>query len=120
MRPESGDAALLWDMLDAARAVSQFTSGRSYADYMADRMFRGAVERHVEIIGETAGRVSKALRDKHPEIPWHKIIVQRHVLVHEYGDIKHDLIWKVATVDIPQLIGDLEPMIPPPPESDTA
>lgn len=54
MRPEEGDAANLWDMLDAARAVAHFVTGRTMSEYLTDRMLRGAVERHVEITGEAA------------------------------------------------------------------
>jgi len=57
-------------MLDAAKAIRQFIMGRSYEDYLRDRMLRGAVERHLEIIGEAAGKVSKSLRDVHPDIPY--------------------------------------------------
>ena len=84
-------------------------------DYKRDRMLRAAVERHIEIIGEAAGKVSKTFREEHAEIPWRKIIAQRHVLAHQYGEIEDDLIWKVATVHIPVLIAALEPLIPPPP-----
>ena len=62
MQPESKDARFLWDMLDAARAVKEFVAGGSFEDYTADRKLRGAVERHIEIIGEAAGRVSRAFR----------------------------------------------------------
>ena len=113
MLPETRDASYLWDMLDAARAVRDFVSGRSYKDYRQDRMLRGAVERHIEIIGEAAGRVSKTFRDAHPEVPWQRIIAQRNVLVHEYGDIQHDLMWKAATVHIPALVDTLERLSPP-------
>jgi uncharacterized protein with HEPN domain len=116
MRPENADNAYLWDMLDAARAVQQFVAGKSFHDYVNDRMMRGAVERHVEIIGEAANRISPAFREAHPEIPWQKIISQRHVLAHEYGEIKHELMWKVATVHVTDLIRDLEALIPPAPE----
>jgi len=68
MQPDQRDAGYLWDMLDAARAVSEFVAGRSLEDYLADRMLRGAVERHVEIIGEAARNVSQALRDAHAEM----------------------------------------------------
>ncbi len=115
MPPDNRDASFLWDMLDAAKAVVQFVSGRSFDDYVQDRMLRGAVERHVEIIGEAARSVSKAFRDAHPEIPWRPIIAQRHVLAHEYGDIEDRLIWRVATVHIPELIALLGPLIPHPP-----
>lgn len=41
MPPEKNDAAYLWDMVDAARAVHGFVSGRSFAEYDSDRMPRG-------------------------------------------------------------------------------
>lgn len=116
MPHEKADPALLWDMLDAATAINSFVTGKTFHDYLNNRMLRGAVERHLEIIGEAAKGVSKTCQKAHPEIPWHRIIAQRHVLAHEYGEIKLELIWKVATLHIPELIGNLEPLVPPPPE----
>ncbi|HAR49897.1 MAG TPA: hypothetical protein DCR81_07355 [Smithella sp.] len=74
MQPEERDAAYLWDMLDAAIAVREFVSARTYYDYQNDRMLRGAVERHIEIIGEAANHVSVDFKKVHPEIPWRSII----------------------------------------------
>ncbi len=116
MLPDKIDAGYLWDMLDAAEAVAEFVSGYSFEKYLKDRKLRGAVERHVEIIGEAARKVSKPFRDSHPEIPWRRIIAQRHVLAHEYGDLEHKFIWTVATVHIPKLIAVLKPLVPAPPE----
>ena len=80
MLPEKADAAYLWDMLDAARAIKEFVAGKTLHDYQKNRMLRGAVERHVEIIGEAANRVSAGFQSSHPEIPWRKVINQRNVL----------------------------------------
>ena len=113
---ERKDAAFLWDMLDASRAIGQFVAGRSFLDYTRDRMLRGAVERHIEIIGEAARNVSSSFREDHPEIPWTKIVAQRHVLAHEYGEVKHERIWAVVTIHIPELIGHLESLVPTPPK----
>jgi uncharacterized protein with HEPN domain len=115
MQPDERDAAYLWDMLDAARAIREFVSPRTFHDYTKDRMFRGAVERHVEIIGEAANRVSVSFREAHQGIPWRKIIDQRHVLAHEYGEVRHELLWKVATFHVPELIAQLETLVPPDP-----
>lgn len=115
MRPETSDLSYLWDMLDAACAVHEFVAGRTFNDYTRDRMLRGAVERHIEIIGEAARNVSPSYRDGHPEIPWRKIIAQRHILAHEYGEVKHENVWLVATVHVPDLVERLRPLVPPPP-----
>ena len=64
--PEN-DSSYLWDMLDAARAISEFVRDRSYQDYTEDRMLRSAVERQLEIIGEAANKVSRNYREAHPE-----------------------------------------------------
>jgi uncharacterized protein with HEPN domain len=113
MPPKRNDTAGLWDMLDAARAVRDFIKGRTFQEYLKDRMLKSAVERQIEIIGEAARHLSESFRLSHPEIPWQKIIVQRHVLAHEYADIEDNLIWKVATVHIPELVKFLEPLITP-------
>ena len=112
MPPQKSDSAWLWDMLDSATAVRDFAAGKSFDDYLVDRMLRGAVERHIEIIGEAARHVSQDLQTAHPEIPWRGIITQRHVLAHDYGEIKHELVWRVVTEHIPELIAWLQPIVP--------
>jgi uncharacterized protein with HEPN domain len=109
------DAAWLLDMLNAARAVQEFVTGKSFADYEASLLLRSAVERQVEIIGEAVRAISEVFKQAHPEIPWRPIMAQRHRLAHEYGDIDNSLIWTVATVHVPALIAQLEPLIPPAP-----
>ena len=39
------DRGYLWDMLTAARAVIDFTRGRTLSEYEADLLLRSAVER---------------------------------------------------------------------------
>jgi uncharacterized protein with HEPN domain len=90
-----------------------------YAEYEKNRMMQLAVEREVEIIGEAARKVSSAFKEAHPGIAWAGIVAQRHVLAHDYGTIRVDRMWALATHHIPVLIGQLEPLVPaPPPETD--
>jgi uncharacterized protein with HEPN domain len=88
------------------------------------------VERHIEIIGEAAARVwsrascrlrdlSRAFRAAHPDIPWRRIIAQRNILAHEYGEIDDALVWRVAIVRLPELISLLERIVPPPPPEES-
>ncbi len=112
MRPDQRDKAYLWDMLDAALAVEEFVRGHSYEEYLSNRMMRGAVERHIEIVGEAARRVSDATRKANPDIPWRSIVGQRNVLAHDYGEILDEAMWAVATRRVPELIAALRKLLP--------
>jgi uncharacterized protein with HEPN domain len=116
MRLDEMDAARLWDMLTYAREIRQRMAGLTFKDYMADSDRRMATERRLEIIGEAARNVSRAFQDAHLEIPWRQMIGLRNVLAHEYGEIRNEMIFRIATNQIPALISVLEPLIPPPPE----
>ena len=107
------DNAWLFDMLQAARAVDSFVNGRTFEDYESDLLFRSAVERQTEIIGEAARGISDTFKTAHPEIPWRPIMAQRHRLAHEYGEIDNKIIWRVATIHVPSLIQQIEPLLPP-------
>ncbi len=119
MRPEEGDAAYLWDMHNFAKEVAALVERVDYATFLADLQKRRAVERCIEIIGEAANRVSAGFRAEHPEIAWRPIIAQRHVLAHEYSNIRVDAIWRVATIRVGELLRVLAPLLrdpdqPPP------
>jgi uncharacterized protein with HEPN domain len=111
MQPDQRDAAYLWDMLDAAQTVEQLSSGLDFFQYSNDRRTQLAVERSLEIIGEAARRVSDSFQNSHPEIPWRQIIGQRNVLIHEYGEVKQERIWKVVKENIPQLVDMLKKFV---------
>jgi uncharacterized protein with HEPN domain len=64
-------------------------------------------------MGEAAGKVSTAFCAAHPEIPWKQMTGLRHRLIHDYGDVRLDIIWRVTKETLPNLIGMLRPLIPP-------
>ena len=117
MRRDKADTAYLWDMLDAAKSAVDYTSDKTFSEYIQNPMLRHAVERVVEIIAEAARKVSDEFRDQHPEIPWTKIIAQRHIVAHEYDNLQDNLIWTVASQHAADLVRLLEPLIPTPPET---
>jgi uncharacterized protein with HEPN domain len=117
MAGDKGDAAFLWDMLDSARSVVELTAGMNFHQYQQDRRTRRAVEREVEIIGEAARKVSAEFQQAHPDVPWRKIIAQRHKLAHEYGEIQDVILWRVVTIHVPELMEQLKILTPPPPQS---
>lgn len=108
---EDPDRARLWDMLNHAREVQEMCRGVPLAEYERDKKLRWAVERCIEIIGEAARNVSRPVQAQHPEIPWQKIVAQRHVLAHEYGDIKQSLIYRIVTFRLPELEASIEAIL---------
>ncbi len=112
MRPESQDIAHLWDILAAADGIVLSVAGLELEHYLANENLRMAVERRVEIIGEAARRVSDALRQAHREIPWRDLVSQRNVLAHRYDEVDDRLMWRVATIRVPELIALVKPLLP--------
>jgi len=103
----------MWDMREAARLATQFLQGATYSRFESDRMMQSAVERQLEIIGEAARRVSVEFQQVHPEIPWRSMIGMRNILIHDYGEVKLDRLWLIASQSIPELVILLGPLIPP-------
>jgi uncharacterized protein with HEPN domain len=80
------DAALLLDMALAAEDALSFVEDLDERAFLASDLHQSAVIRKLEIMGEAAGKVSKAFSDAHPEIPWKQMTGLRHRLIHGYGE----------------------------------
>lgn len=113
MRIRRDDEVRLRHMLDAAHTAMRLACGRTRRDLAGDEMLRLSLMKSVEMIGESASRVSEATQRKNPSIPWSRIVGMRNRLVHVYFDIDLDVLWQTVTNDIPLLIAQLEPITPP-------
>ena len=105
------DAIRVRHMLDAAREAMSFVAGRTRGDLDQDRMLVLAIVKDVEIIGEAASRTTVAARAGHPAVPWTQIIAMRNRLIHAYFDVDLQVVWDTVTVDLPQLVTVLEPLV---------
>jgi uncharacterized protein with HEPN domain len=106
------DAALLLDMLLAARDAQEFVEGLDEAAFVASRLHQNAAIRSLEVLGEAAGKVSAATQAAHPKIPWREITGMRHRLIHGYGEVRLDLVWMVLQDRVGPLITILEQLVP--------
>jgi uncharacterized protein with HEPN domain len=113
MVPEDRDAALIYDLINAACEIEQFIANVEYCRFEADKMLRYAVERQLIVIGEAARRLSENFRKANPAIPWTAIIGLRNILAHEYGEILTERIWLVVTRDLKSLRENLVPPLDP-------
>lgn len=108
------DAVYLGHMLDGARKVAVRIQGKSRDEYDASEDLQIILAYLIQTIGEAASRVTAEVRDRHPEIPWKQIVGMRNRIVHDYMNIDADIVWEVATRNIPALIVQLETLDSPP------
>ncbi len=112
------DAALLLDMLLAARDAQAFVKEFDEPAFLASRLHQNAVIRSLEVIGEAAGKISATTKVTHPKIPWREIIGMRHRLIHGYGDVRLDFVWRVVREYLTPLIATLTDIAPRGSDSD--
>ncbi|MEA2165782.1 MAG: hypothetical protein QOK37_3909 [Thermoanaerobaculia bacterium] len=106
------DIVALGDMLDAAREVSQILDGVDRAEFDRQRTYQLSVIHLLQTIGEAARNVSEQWCREHPEVDWPNIVGLRNRIVHDYRNIDFDLVWEIATIEVPRLIAALRLSIP--------
>lgn len=70
-----------------------------------------AVERVIELIGESASAISKETQATILNVDWVGLIGLRVMLAHNYQRIKRSQLWIAATVDVPALVRSLKDFI---------
>jgi uncharacterized protein with HEPN domain len=110
---DSDPRVRLLHMRDYARKIVFFAAGKEKADLEADEVFCLAMTRLIELIGEAASKYPKELQNRYPQIPWPKIISMRNRLIHGYDFVDYDILWDAITINIPQLLNELESILPP-------
>ncbi|MCY3017750.1 MAG: DUF86 domain-containing protein [Planctomycetota bacterium] len=114
------DAAVLLDIVIAARRARQFAAGLDQAGFERDVKTQAAVLYELTVIGEAVRRLPEAFTSLHPELPWREIAGMRNRLIHEYHRVELAKVWRVVQDDLPTLQSWLEPLIPPdPPQRET-
>jgi uncharacterized protein with HEPN domain len=115
MQPKS--ATLLWDARRAAELIIDFVSSRTFELYESDAMFRSAVERQFQVIGEALNRLRQTDPETAELIPdLTQIVGFRNLIVHGYADVNEAEIWRVATTELKPLVDLFTSMLPEVPE----
>jgi uncharacterized protein with HEPN domain len=87
------------DILDAADQILDVVEDGQGA-WDKDRLRQLAVERLLEIIGESANALSDGFRAQYPDVPWRDIIGLRVVLAHHYHRVDPNQVWVIATNEV--------------------
>ena len=90
-------------MLGAMDRLSELLARTNQESFNRDWVIQDAVIRELEVLGEAAGRVSAEFVGAHPEIPWREITGIRHKLIHDYFVVDLGIVWRTATVNVPEV-----------------
>lgn len=102
------DLGYLEDIRSNAADALSIAAGSSYDDFVTSIAIRNGILHSLTIIGEVAGRLSPAARERFPQFPWTSMKGMRHILVHEYGRVDYVKVWDVVMNELPALSGELE------------
>lgn len=104
--------AYLWDAQQAAKSVLLFIADADEESFYQSLLLQSAVERQLEILGESLNRLRRNDPYTAEVIPnLHRIIGMRNIIAHEYGAVDHAIIWAVATRRLEPLISVIESLL---------
>ena len=88
---------LLSDIVTSIGLIEDFTREiYSFSQYSSDAKTKGAVERHLGIIGEAVGKYLKESDRNHLGYA-KQIISMRNRLIHSYDNVDDSIIWSILT-----------------------
>ncbi|AGB03299.1 HepT-like ribonuclease domain-containing protein [Methanoregula formicica] len=104
-------ALYLSEILASMEKIERYIAGISYEDFIRNEQLIDAVERNVEKIGEAAAAIPDEIRKQHPEVPWKTIVGLRNKVIHHYFAVDHEVIWQIATKNIPATKGKIAAIV---------
>lgn len=104
------DAGRVTDMLEAIDKIALHTGG-GRDEFESTEILQVWAVYHLQVIGEAASRLSSELLEKHPEVPWSRMVAMRNIIVHDYLSVDMDIVWRAVERDLPQLKKQLQSIL---------
>ena len=79
--------------------------------FMESSLIQDAVIRNLQVLGESARRLSEETKARRPEVDWRGIIGFRNVAVHDYLEITLARVWEVVEHQLPILKDQIETIL---------
>ncbi len=105
------ERVFLDDMLEGIDQIADYMQNISAFEFDHNVEKQDAVIRRIEMIGEAVKNIAPETRQRYPDIPWREMAGMRDMVIHQYFGVTMDLVWRVATVDMPRLKPEIENII---------
>ena len=105
------DQLRLRHMIRCIDKIERYVNDTFQDGFESDEMMQDAVLKNLEIIGEAATKLSKALKEEHSTIPWKQIEGLRHRLVHDYYQVDLTIVWNTIQNRLPHLRQEIETLL---------
>jgi uncharacterized protein with HEPN domain len=87
-------------------------AGKTVEDYKNDRLFRSAIERELQVIGEAMLQLDKTSPGMAEKISEHRgIIAFRNILVHGYDSLDPETVWNVIETRLGVLLKESKSLL---------
>ena len=93
---------LCLDILERIERIERYTADGCEA-FLQSQLQQDGVIRSFEVIGEVVKRLDRSLTARFPNVSWSDFAGFRDVLIHQYHNIRIDLVWEFAQEDLPIL-----------------
>ena len=102
----------LYDIVDCCKFILEMTKDKTIEDYKSDRLFRSALERELQIIGEAMLQLDNINPEISEHISEHRNIIGfRHVLVHGYDSLDPKTVWNVVETKVDILLSQAQALL---------
>ncbi len=102
----------LKQIMDYIDKIEGYVNGISFEDFEQDGLLQDGVMRNIELIGETARKLSPLFWEKYRKVlPLAEAVSMRNKLIHEYADIDLEIVWNTVKIDLVELKRKIDRMI---------
>ena len=99
-------------MVDYIEKIEGYVNGISFVKFENDGLLQDGVMRNIELIGETARKLSPLFWEKYRKVlPLAEAVSMRNRLIHEYEDVDLRIVWNTIKIDLPNLKEKVEEII---------
>ena len=91
------------DILENITLMEEIIDGLDYKVFIGNKEKNYAVVRCIEIIGEAVKNIPEDIRQQYQDVPWRKMAGMRDKVIHFYLGVDYEIVWQVATKDLPAL-----------------